>query len=169
MLDLTCEPCSRGYHLAFERPLSCAGLTVISLDVKENRHIFIGTFSPEHRGAEQSVIGDVMYLSVYLVWQSPQVCWVLISTGTSESEISFITSAYGLSRTHSTHCSYTDTHRQEKGLAEMELWSKFKSVISSLNPSVHQGTANAAGFVSVTLVLQGSAASLRLHSTYWHA
>lgn len=87
---LICTPRSKGYHLSSERPLSCAGLTVISLDVKENGQIFIGTFSLEQGGTEQSVIGDVMYLSVYLVWQSPQVCWVLVSTGTSESEISFI-------------------------------------------------------------------------------
>lgn len=100
-LGLACRPCSRGYHLFFETPLSCLRLTVTSLDVKENGHIFIGTFSLEHCSVEQSVIGDVMYLSVYLVWQSPQVCWVLISTGTSESEISFITSSYLPSRAHS--------------------------------------------------------------------
>ncbi|CAB1444868.1 unnamed protein product [Pleuronectes platessa] len=33
--------------------------------------------------AEQSVIGDVMHLSVYLVWQSPQVSRVWVSTGAS--------------------------------------------------------------------------------------
>lgn len=101
-LGLACRP-RRGYHLSFERPLSCLWLTVTSLDVKENGHIFIGTFSLEPCSAEESVIGDVMYLSVYLVWQSPQVCWVLISTGTSGSEISFITSSYLPSRAHSAH------------------------------------------------------------------
>lgn len=39
--------------------------------------------------AEQGVIVDVMYLSVYLVWHSPQV---LVSTSNSESEFSFISS-----------------------------------------------------------------------------
>lgn len=97
---LACRPCSRGYHPPFERPLSRLRLTVTSLDVKENRQIFIGTFSLERCSVKQSVIGDVMYLSVYLVWQSPQVCWVLISTGTSESETSFITSTYLPSRAH---------------------------------------------------------------------
>lgn len=77
--------------LLSERLLFCPGLTVTSLDVKENGQIFIGTFSLERSNAEQSVIVDVMYLSVYLVWQSPQVCWVLVSTGASESKISFIT------------------------------------------------------------------------------
>ena len=75
-----------------------------SLDVKENGQIFIGTFSLERSNAEQSVIVDVMYLSVYLVWQSPQVCWVLVSTGASESKISFITLLYlPLADTHGTH------------------------------------------------------------------
>ena len=59
--------------LLSERLLFCPGLTVTSLDVKENGQIFIGTFSLERSNAEQSVIVDVMYLSVYLGWQSPQV------------------------------------------------------------------------------------------------
>lgn len=66
-LGLTCEPCSKGYHRSSESPLSCPGLTVSSLDVKENGQIFIGTFSLEACSAEQSVIGDVMYLSVHLI------------------------------------------------------------------------------------------------------
>lgn len=81
-IGLTCKPCSKGYHLSSERPLFSPRLTVTSLDVKENGQIFIGTFSLERCSAEQSVIVDVIYLSVYLVWQSPQVCWVLVSTGT---------------------------------------------------------------------------------------
>lgn len=93
-VGLACEPCSRGYHLPSKRLLFCPGLTVTSLDVKENGQIFIGTFSLERYSAEQSVIVDVMYLSLYLVWQSPQVCWVLVSTGARESQISFVTFSY---------------------------------------------------------------------------
>lgn len=100
---LICKPCSKGYHLSSEKPLSCPGLTVTSLDVKGNGQIFIGTLSLERAGTERGVIGDVMYLSVYLVWQSPQVCWVLVSTGTSESKISFITSSHFPAQTHDTH------------------------------------------------------------------
>lgn len=100
---LICKPCSKGYHLSSEKPLSCPGLTVTSLDVKGNWQIFIGTLSLEQAGTERGVIGDVMYLSVYLVWQSPQVCWVLVSTGTSESKISFITSSHLPAQTHDTH------------------------------------------------------------------
>lgn len=81
-VGLTCKPCSKGYHFSSERPLFSPRLTVTSLDVKENGQIFIGTFSLERCNAEQSVIVDVIYLSVYLLWQSPQVCWVLVSTGT---------------------------------------------------------------------------------------
>lgn len=89
--------------LLSERLLFCPGLTVTSLDVKENGQIFIGTFSLERSNAEQSVIVDVMYLSVYLVWQSPQVCWVLVSTGASESKISFITLWYFPPRRRTRH------------------------------------------------------------------
>lgn len=78
-----------------------------SLNVKENGQIFIGTFSLEQRSAELSVIVDVMYLSVYLVWQSPQVCWVLLSTGTSESEIFFFY--------HPLVLTLTTTHSQPQG------------------------------------------------------
>lgn len=94
MAGLICKPRSKGYHLSSEGPLSCPGLTVTSLDVKENGQIFIGTFSLERSSAAQSVIGDVMYSSVYLVWQSPQVSRVVVTTGTSESEISFIASSH---------------------------------------------------------------------------
>lgn len=80
-LGLTCEPRSKGYHDSSESPLSCPGLS--SLDAKENGQIFIGTFSLEQCSVEQGVIGDVMYLTVHLVWQSPQVFWVYVSTGTS--------------------------------------------------------------------------------------
>lgn len=53
-----------------------------SLDVKETGEIFIDTISLEQCSTEQrSVIVDVMYLSFYLLWQSPQVCWVMFSTG----------------------------------------------------------------------------------------
>lgn len=53
-----------------------------SRDVKEIGQIFIDTTSLEQRGTEQRrVIVDVMYLSFYGLWQSPQVCWALFSTG----------------------------------------------------------------------------------------
>lgn len=93
-----------------------------SLDVKESGQIFIGTVSLERRSAERSVIGDVMYLSVYLVWQGPQVCWVLVSTGTSESEVSFITFSYSPTQKHTAArsrpqgdaSSCADTHSQTR-------------------------------------------------------
>lgn len=93
-VGLPCRPFSKGYHLSSEGALFCPELTVTSLDVKENGKIFIGTFSLEQCSAEQSVIVDVMHLSVYLVWQSPQVSWVLVSTGASESKIFFVTFSY---------------------------------------------------------------------------
>lgn len=80
-VGLTCKACSKGYHIFSER-LLCPGLTVTSLDVKETGEIFIDTISLEQCSTEQrSVIVDVMYLSFYLLWQSPQVCWVMLSTG----------------------------------------------------------------------------------------
>lgn len=99
-VGFTCKSCRKGYHLNSERPLFCPGLTLTSLDVKENGQIFIGTSSLEQCSTEQSVIVNVMHLTVYLVWQGPQVCWVLVSTGTSESKISFTTSLYLPSQTH---------------------------------------------------------------------
>lgn len=81
-VGLTWEACSKGYHIVCERLLLCPGLTVTSRDVKEIGQIFIDTTSLEQRGTEQRrVIVDVMYLSFYGLWQSPQVCWALFSTG----------------------------------------------------------------------------------------
>lgn len=97
---VACIPCSRGRHLPSERPLPCPQLTVTSLNMKEKSQIFIGTISLEQCGMEKCVTGDVKHLSVYLVWQSPQVWGVLVSTGNSESSSSFITFSCLASQTH---------------------------------------------------------------------
>lgn len=114
-VGLVREPPSKGYRVSSGGPWFCLRLTVTALDVKENGQIFIGTLSLEQCSAEQSVIVDVMYLSVYLVWQSPQVCWVLVSTGTSESEIYFYRLLVLLTNTHSQPQGdasfHTHTHR----------------------------------------------------------
>lgn len=75
------DPAAGGLLPLLEAPLFCPRLTVTSLEVKGKGQIFIGTFSPELCGAEQSVSVDVMCLRVYLAWQSPQVRWVLLSIG----------------------------------------------------------------------------------------
>lgn len=151
-VSLTRIPHHKGYHLSSERLLFCPGLTVTSLDVKENGQIFIGTFSLEQCNTEWSVIVDVMYLSGYLVWQSPQVCLALVSTGASESEIYFITFSYLSMQTHTSHTlslkeksSYwhthtqTDTNRLKRSCRYVAVKGIYVFVISSLNPSVYQG------------------------------
>lgn len=81
-VGLTREARSKGYHIVCERLLLCPGLTVTSRDVKEIGQIFIDTVSLERCSREQRRVAvDVMYSSFYGLWQSPQVCWALFSTG----------------------------------------------------------------------------------------
>lgn len=151
MLAWHVAACSKGYHIFSERLLLCPGLTVTSLDVKETGEIFIDTISLEQCSTEQrSVIVDVMYLSFYLLWQSPQVCWVMFSTGAWERNFFNHLLILTPTNTHSTHSqpqgdasSYTNRHARTH-----RLWMSFRntlvkgievSVISGLNPSVYHG------------------------------
>lgn len=117
----------------------------------ESDQIFIGSVSQEHRGSEQSVIGDVKYLSVYLVWQRPQVrarCWFPQAT----LKASFLLSP------HRTNSQPQGERRHKCAFKE---WKKHMcegslGLISIVNPSVSCRTINVVGFVLVILALQGS-------------